>query len=151
MKSLIENRKAKFDYEILETLEAGVVLTGQEVKSIKNGRANLVGSYVIIKPQGAVLLNTNISPYQPKNSPSNYDPLRSRQLLLHKDQLKYLLGKTKEGGLTVIPLSFYNKNRRIKISIGLARHKKKYDKREILKKRQIQKEMKMGMTGFDEH
>jgi len=140
MKSLSENRKAHFDYEILETYEAGLVLTGQEVKSIKTGRANLTGSHVIIKPEGAFLLNADIPPYQPKNTPADYDPKRTRQLLLHKDELRHLLGKSKEGGLTMVPLSLYNKGRRLKISLGLARHKKKHDKRETIKKREFERE-----------
>ena len=139
IKPLSENRKAYFDYEILETYEAGVVLTGQEVKSIKSGRANLTGSYVLIKPEGAILLNAQIPPFQPKNLPDGYDPLRTRQLLLNKKEINYLFGKTKEG-LTIIPLSIYNKGRRIKLSIGLARHKKAKDKRETIKKREFQRE-----------
>ena len=139
--ALSENRKARFDYQILETFEAGIVLSGQEVKSIKAGRANLTGSFVVVKPNGAFLLNAQIPPYQPKNNPNNYEPARTRQLLLHKDELRYLLGKSKEGGLTIVPLSIYTKSRRIKLSIGLARHKKKHDKRELLKRRTAEKEM----------
>lgn len=140
MAFLSENRKAHFEYEILETYEAGIVLSGQEVKSVKYGRANLTGSHVIVKLAGAFLLNADIPPYQPKNTPGDYDPKRTRQLLLHKDELRYLLGKSKEGGLTIVPLSLYNKGRRLKISIGLARHKKKHDKRETIKKREFKRE-----------
>lgn len=145
MRPLAENRKARFNYEILETFEAGVVLTGQEVKSVKNGRADLTASYVIVKPDSAYLLNTSIPPYQPKNISSDYGPARSRQLLLHKNQLKYLLGKAKQGGLTIVPISLYNKNRRIKVLIGLARSKKKYDKRETIRKRQTEREIKRAL------
>jgi len=145
MKFLAENRKARFDYEILETFEAGVVLTGQEVKSAMSGRADLTASYVIVKPNGAYLLNVKIPAYQPKNTPKEYDPERSRQLLLHKDQLKYLLGKAKEGNLTIVPLSLYNKSHRIKVSIGLARSKKKHDKREIIKRRQADREIRRSL------
>lgn len=141
MKYLAENRKARFDYEILETYEAGIVLIGQEVKSIKASRANLTGSYVLIKPNGAVLINAEIPPFQPKNAPNDYNPSRTRQLLLHKDELKYLLGKTKEG-LTIVPLSIYNKGRRIKLTISLARHKKKQDKRETIKRRETEREIR---------
>jgi len=147
MKYLAENRKVRFDYEILETYEAGLVLTGQEVKSIKAGRANLTGSYVIIKPEGAFLLNTEIPPYQPKNAPPDYEPARTRQLLLHKNELRYLLGKAKEGNLTMIPLLLYNKGRRLKVSIGLARHKKKHDKRETIKKREFEREKGRKIRG----
>ena len=145
MKTLAENRKARFDYEILETFEAGIILTGQEVKSILSGRLNLAGSYVIIKPNGAYLLNANLPPYQPKNTPSDYDPSRSRGLLLKKEELKYLIGKAKEGGLTIVPLSCYNNKRKIKLSIGLARHKKKQDKRETIRERQTQREINRAL------
>jgi SsrA-binding protein len=147
MKLLSENRKARFDYEILETYEAGIVLAGQEVKSIKAGRANIAGSHVIIKPDGAFLLNADIPPYQPKNAPADYDPKRTRQLLLKKEELKYLLGKIKEGGLTMVPLSLYNKGRRLKVSIGLARYKKKHDKRETIKKREFEREKGRATRG----
>ena len=140
-KYLAENRKARFDYEILETYEAGIVLAGQEVKSIKSGRANLAGAFVNIKPEGAFLLNAEIPPYQAKNSPADYKPDRTRQLLMHQEELKYLLGKSKEGGLTIIPLSLYNKGRRIKIQIGLARYKRKRDKRETIRKRDTEREI----------
>ena len=146
MKPLSENRKAHFDYEILETYEAGIVLTGQEVKSIKAGQANLTGSFVVIKPNGAFLLNMQIPPYQPKNTPPDYKPDRTRQLLLNKKELNYLFGKTKEG-LTIVPLSVYNKGRRIKLSIGLARHKKKQDKRETIKKREFKREKERVIRG----
>ena len=142
MKYLAENRKAFFDYEILATYEAGLVLTGQEVKSIKSGKANLAGSFAIIRPAGAFLLNAQIPPYQPKNTSSDYDPTRTRQLLLNKKELSELTGKANEGGLTIIPLSLYNKGRRIKISIGLARHKQKHDKRETIRKRETQREIR---------
>lgn len=147
MKLLSENRKARFDYEILDTYEAGISLTGQEVKSIKAGRANLTGSHVVIKPDGAFLLNADIPPYQPKNAPADYDPKRTRPLLLKKEELKYLLGKTKEGGLTIVPLSLYNKGRRLKLAVGLARHKKKHDKRETIKKREFRREKGRAIRG----
>ena len=140
MKPLSENRKAHFDYEILETYEAGIALSGQEVKSIKTGHANLTGAFAVIKPDGAFLLNAQIPPYQPKNTPTDYKPDKTRQLLLNKKELNYLFGKTKEG-LTIVPLSIYNKGRRIKLSIGLAKHKKKQDKRETIRKRETQREM----------
>ena len=140
MKFLAENRKAHFDYKILETYEAGIVLTGQEVKSIKNGRANLKGAFVVVKPEGAFLLNAEIPPYQPKNAPPGYEPSRTRPLLMKKEEIKYLLGKAKEGGLTIVPLSLYNKGRRVKVSVALAQYKQKQDKRETIKKREFEKE-----------
>jgi len=142
MKLLSENRKAKFEYDVLETYEAGIALTGQEVKSIKAGKANLTGSFVTVKPNGASILNAQIPPYQPKNAPSDYKLSRTRRLLLHKKELRYLLGKSKEGNLTIIPLSLYNKKRHIKVLIGLARHRKKHDKREIIKKRDTEREVR---------
>ncbi|TSD03123.1 MAG: SsrA-binding protein [Parcubacteria group bacterium Athens0714_26] len=95
----------------------------------------------MIKPEGAILLNAKMPPYQPVNAPTGYDPTRTRHLLLHKKELDYLMGKSKEGGLTIIPLSLYTKGRRIKVSIGLARHKKKRDKRENIKKREAKREI----------
>lgn len=141
MANYAENRKARFDYQFLETFEAGIVLTGQEVKSIRAGQANLAGAHVIIRPQGAQLLNAGIPSFQPKNAPADYNPSQTRQLLLSKKELKYLLGKSKEGGLTIVPISMYNKGRRIKVEIALARYKKKQDKRATLKKRQTEREI----------
>ncbi|MBU6141857.1 SsrA-binding protein SmpB [Patescibacteria group bacterium] len=142
MKTLAENRKARFDYEILETYEAGVALIGQEVKSIKAGHANLTGSYVLIRPDGAELINAQIPAFQIKNAPAGYDPGRTRRLLLTKKELRYLLGKAKEGGLTMVPLSIYDKGRRIKVAVGLARHKKAHDKRETIKRRETERELR---------
>ncbi|MDE2001589.1 MAG: SsrA-binding protein SmpB [Patescibacteria group bacterium] len=141
MKPLTENRKARFDYEILETLEAGIALTGPEVKSVRSGRAQLTGSFVLIKPDRAELLNAQIPPYQPNNTPTGYQPDRTRRLLLTKKELGHLLGKTKESGLTIVPLSMYGKGRRIKVAIGLARHKKAHDKRETIKRREVDREL----------
>lgn len=146
MATFAENRKARFDYEILETLEAGLVLSGAEVKSIKNGRMNLTGSYVNFHNEEPYLIGSSIAPYQPKNQPVDYDPARTRKLLLNKKEISYLLGKTKQKGLTLIPLRVYNKGRRIKIEIGLARGKRQYDKREVIAKREaarkIERELK---------
>ena len=100
---LAENRKARFNYEILETSQAGLVLNGQEVKSIKSGRINLAGSYAVFRGGELFLVGANVPPYQPKNAPANYNPERSRKLLLHKKELRYLTGKVKERGLTLIP------------------------------------------------
>src|SRR3989338_7293635 len=146
MTVLAENRKAYFDYEILEKFEAGLVLSGAEVKSIKNGRMNLAGSYVNFHNSELYLINASIAPYQPKNQPSDYDPERSRKLLLKKQEIGYLAGKIKQKGLTLVPLKVYNKGRRIKIEIGLAKGKKQYDKRAAIAKREaarkIEKELK---------
>ncbi len=142
MKQLSENRKARFDYEILETFEAGISLTGQEVKSVRKGGAQLTGSFVLVKPDGAQLLNAQIPPYQPNNTDPGYKPDRTRRLLLNKKEINYLLNKAKEGGLTIVPLSIYDKGRRMKLAIGLARHKKARDKRETIKRRETDREVR---------
>ncbi len=148
MKILAENKKAYFNYEILDKFEAGMVLTGQEVKSIKTGRISLKGSYVVLRPtpsgsgsEEIYLIGANIPPYQPKNAPPDYNPERSRKLLLNKEEIKKLIGKTKEKGLTLIPLKAYTKNAKIKLEFGIARGKKKVDKKELIKKREIDREI----------
>ena len=141
MVNFAENRKAHFDYEILEKFEAGLVLSGAEVKSIKNGRMNLTGSYVNFHNGELYLINASIAPYQPKNQPLDYDPLRSRKLLLKKQEISYLAGKVKQKGLTLVPLKAYNKGRRVKIEIALAKGKKQYDKREAIAKRETAKKI----------
>lgn len=145
MKSLAENRKAYFDYDVLERFEAGMVLTGQEVKSIKSGRINLAGSYVVIKNEEAFLLNADIPPYQPKNSPPNYDSTRLRKLLLNKSEIKYLLGKSQEKRLTLLPLRVYTKKGKIKLEFGLAKGRQKAGKKELLKKRDIEREIEIEL------
>lgn len=142
MKENTVNPRAYFDYEILETYEAGIELYGFEVRAVKTGHINLAGSFAIIKNDEAWLLNATIPPYQPKNAPQDYDPARSRRLLLHKSEIKELIGKSIQKGLTIVPLKVYTKRNRVKILIGLARHKKKADKREIIKKREIAREIK---------
>lgn len=141
-----ENRKAYFDYEILETFEAGLVLSGAEVKSIRSGRMNLIGSYVNLHNGELYLIGASIAPYQPKNQPADYDPARSRKILLKKSEVDYLAGKIKERNLTLVPTKVYNKGQRIKIEIGLARGKKQYDKRAVISKREtarkIERELK---------
>lgn len=142
-----ENRKAYFDYEILEKFEAGIVLSGAEVKSIRNGRMNLTGSYIGFHDGELYLIGSFIAPYQPKNQPADYDPTRSRKLLLHKKEIMSWLGKLKQKGLTLIPLKVYNKGSKIKLEFAEARGKKKYDKRESIAKkesaRKIERELKI--------
>lgn len=135
------NRRAYFDYEILETYEAGIELYGFEVKAVKSGRINLAGSFAVIKNNEAWLLSVTIPPYQAKNTPADYDPMRSRRLLLHKSEIKELIGKTAQKGLTIVPLKVYTKRNRVKILIGLARHKKTADKRAIIKRREAEREI----------
>lgn len=142
MKPLSENRRARFDYEILETYEAGIELTGQEVKSAKGGQLNLNSSYAVLKNNEAWLLNSQIPPYQPKNAPENYDPERTRRLLLHSSEINSLTGRLHEKGLSLIPLNSHLKKNLIKLELGLARSRKKHDKRELLKKKAIEREIK---------
>ena len=135
------NRRAHFDYEILQTYEAGIALYGLEVKAVKSGRMSLAGAFVIIRGNEAWLLNAAIAPYQPKNTPASYDPSRLRRLLLHKAQIKELLGRTSQKGLTIVPLKVYNKRNHVKLLIGLAQHKRKTDKREVIKRREASREI----------
>ena len=146
MKPLAENRKAYFNYQILEKLEAGISLIGQEVKSIKLGRISLAGSYVVLREEEVFLIGANIPPYQPKNAPPDYNPERTRKLLLRKAEIKHLIGKTKEKGLTLVPLKVYSKLGKIKIEFGIARGKRKSDKREVIKKREAEREMKRELN-----
>ncbi len=129
------NKRAYFDYEILDKFEAGIQLKGFEVKAVKSGRLNLGGSYVIVRGGQAELLNADIPPYQPMNTPDGYDSKRTRRLLLKKDEIKSLIGKAEEAGLTLVPLRVYSKRGLLKVEIGLARSRKVKDKREFLKKR----------------
>ena len=147
MATFAENKKAYYNYQILEKFEAGIVLIGQEVKSIKLGRVNLAGSYVVKKDNEAYLIGCNIPPYQPKNAPPDYNPERSRKLLLKKLEIKYLIGKSKQKGLTLAPLKMYTKSGKIKLEFGIARGKKKKDRRELLKKREVEKKMKRALHG----
>ena len=134
MKPLAENRKANFNYEILEIFEAGINLLGFEVKSVKAGLVSMDGSFANFYNSELYLLNISIPAWQPKNAPKDYDPIRSRKLLLNKNELKYLTGKIKEAKLNLIPLSFYLKNNKIKVQLGLGRGKGKVDKREIVQR-----------------
>jgi SsrA-binding protein len=141
MRTLAENKKVYFNYEILEKFEAGIVLTGQEVKSIKSGRVNLAGSYVVLRNEEAFLINADIPPYQPKNLMRDYDPVRPRKLLLKKQEIKYLIGKVQEKHLTLLPLRVYTKRDKIKLEFGLARGKKEFNKKELIKKRDTEREI----------
>ena len=135
------NKKAYFNYEILETFEAGLRLIGPEVKSLKLGHYSLQGSYVTVHDEEAWLVKATIAPYQPKNMKMGYDPSRPRKLLLTKKELRYLQGKSNEKGLTIVPLKVYNKRGQIKLEIGLAKGKSRSDKREVLKKRTTDREI----------
>lgn len=141
----IKNKKAYFDYEILEEIETGIVLKGTEIKSIRNGKANLKDSYAIIKNNEVFILNMHISHYDQGNI-FNHEETRTRKLLLHKKEILKLRDRLEQKGLTLIPLKLYFKGNRAKILLGLARGKKLYDKRESIKKRdnliEIKKELK---------
>lgn len=137
----ILNRQAKFNYEILETFEAGIVLTGTEIKSLKNGNANIKDSYAIIKNEEIFLLNMHISEYTEGNI-FNHEETRTRKLLLHKKEILKLKNKIDLNGYTIIPLKVYFVKRHAKILIGLARGKKNYDKREDIKKRDVEREIR---------
>ncbi len=147
MQNYAENRKARFEYEILEKYEAGIELLGAEVKSVRGGQMSLEGSFVIIRGGEAFLINANIPPYQMKNTPADYDPLRNRKLLLTKKELAVLAGSEKNKSLTIVPLSLYNKGRKIKAGIALVKGKKKFDKRETLKKRDTDREIRREYKG----
>lgn len=148
MSDISVNRRAYFDYEILETYEAGIELYGFEVKAVKTGHISLAGSYAVIRNGEAWLLNVTIPPYQPQNAPPDYDPTRSRRLLLHKSEIKELIGASAQKGLTIVPLKVYTKRGRIKILMGLAKHKKKTDKREVIKKRDTEREVRRTLKSL---
>ena len=140
----INNRKAKYDYEIEDTLEAGIVLTGTEIKSIRNGKANLKDSYAIIKNNEIFLLNMHISHYEQGNI-FNHDETRTRKLLLHKKEILKLKQKLELAGFTLVPIKLYFKNSKAKILLGVAKGKKTYDKREAIKKRDIERDLKKNL------
>lgn len=141
MRIIGENKKAYFNYKILEKFEAGISLLGQEVKSIKTRGINLAGSYIVVKNNEIYWIGVKIPAYQPKNAPPDYNPERSRKLLLKKSEIKYLIGKSKQKGLTLMPLKVYTKKGKIKIEFGIVRGKKKFDKRELIKKRETDREI----------
>lgn len=147
MPTIAYNRKATYDYEILEKFEAGLVLAGHEVKAVKTGHISLRGSFVTIKGNEAFLLNASIPPYQPKNTPPDYDSERSRKLLLHKSEIKSLIGKQKQKGLTLVPLKVYTKRGKIKLEFGLGRGKKKVDKRQQIAEREAKRRIDRAMKG----
>ena len=144
-KRLAENRYAKFQYEILETIEAGIELLGTEVKSIRNGNANLRDGYCSFRDGEILLLNVHISPHKNVGSFFNHDPLRNRKLLLHKKEIMKLKANTEKKGLTIIPLSIYLKGSWIKLNIGVGKGKKLHDKRRADKKKDINKEIKSAL------
>lgn len=147
MATIAENRKAYFNYGVLEKFEAGISLTGQEVKSIKTRGVNLAGSWVVIRNNEAFWIGAKISAYQPKNAPPDYNPERSRKLLLKKSEIKYLLGKSLQKGLTLLPLKIYAKGGKLKLELGIAKGKKKFNKKELIKKREAEREIQRALKG----
>lgn len=145
MSVISTNKRAFFDYEILEKFEAGIVLSGQEVKSIKTGHISLAGAFVTLKGEEAWLTNASVPPYKMAGKISDYDPTRPRKLLLHKKELTSLIGKIKQKGLTLVPLRVYTKGSNIKLEFGIGKGKKKYEKRETIKKREIDRKIRSAM------
>ncbi|MFQ5603620.1 MAG: SsrA-binding protein SmpB [bacterium] len=149
-KIIATNRKARHEYQILSTLETGIVLTGTEVKSLRAGRANLKDSYANIKNGEIFLFNAHISPYSHGNI-NNHDPLRPRKLLLHKNEIKKLIGKVQEKGLTLVPLKLYFKYGHVKVELALAKGKKIYDKRKDIAKRESDRELRKVLKQKQRH
>lgn len=141
VKIICENRKARFNYELLERYEAGIVLTGSEVKSLRNAKASLGDAYGTIRNEEAYLLNAHIAPYQ-ASSYTDHDPLRTRKLLLHRHEIQKLIGKTKEKGLTLVPLKIYFKKGVAKVELALGKSKKNFDKRRSIKKRESDRQLR---------
>ena len=142
--SIAENRKAFHDYHLLETFEAGLALLGTEVKAIREGRVNLRDSYARVEGGEVYLCNVNISSYSHRGY-VDHEPLRQRKLLLHRDEIRKLIGKTVEKGMTLVPVRMYFKNSRVKVAVSLAKGKKDYDKRETLKRREIDRETRAAV------
>ena len=147
-KIISDNRQARFNYHIIETYEAGVSLQGTEVKSIREGKVNLRDGYALIRNDEAWLLNVHISPYQKAGEFFNHEPRRSRRLLLHKQEIRKLIGKVEQQGLTLVPLRMYFKRGWVKVDIALAQGKKLYDKRESIKQRDDKRTMQRVLKQY---
>ena len=147
MTILLENKKAHFDYEILEKMEAGLELLGREVKSLRAKHGSLIGARAIVRGGEAFLMGMAITPYQTKNKPGETAEQRTVKLLLTKKEIGYLAGKVEERGLTIIPLNVHTLGKKIKVEIGLARGKKKFEKREKIKKRDTDRDIRREMKG----
>ena len=142
--NIAENRKAHHDYHLLETFEAGIVLLGTEVKAIREGRVNLRDSFARLEDGEVYLYNVNISPYSHRGY-ADHEPLRRRKLLLHRDEIRKLVGKTVEKGMTLVPVRMYFKKGRVKVAVSLAKGKKEYDKRETIKRREVDRETRAAV------
>jgi SsrA-binding protein len=143
-KVIATNRKARHDYHIIDTMETGIILTGTEVKSLRQGRANLKDSYARVDREEVYLFNTHISPYA-EGSYNNHEPMRQRKLLLHRKEIRKLIGKVQEKGLTMVPLKLYFKNGKVKVQLAIVRGKREYDKRRDIDKRESQREISRHM------
>jgi SsrA-binding protein len=139
--NILENKKVGLNYEILETISAGIVLTGAEVKSLRQNHGTINDSFVVFQDGVLVLAKAFIPPYQVKNTSGAYDPYHARKLLLNKSEIQKFLRKKSEAGLTLVPLKVYTENRKIKVLLGLVRGKNKHDKRETIKKRDANREI----------
>lgn len=146
-KLISNNRQARYQYEILETYEAGVVLKGSEVKSIRAGKVNLRDGFAQVRDGEVWLHNVHISPHASTNPAFNHEAKRSRKLLLHRDEIRKLIGKTEQKGLTLVPLKIYFKKGYVKVSLALVRGKKLHDKRESLKRKQEKREVERALKG----
>src|SRR5436305_14776383 len=142
--NIAENRKAYHDFHLLESFEAGLVLLGTEVKAIREGRVNLRDSFARVEDGEVYLYNVNISPYSHRGY-ADHEPLRKRKLLLHRDEIRKLIGKTVEKGMTLIPVRMYFKKGRVKVAVSLAKGKKEYDKRETVKRREADRETRAAV------
>ena len=147
VKVVAKNRKARFNYEILETYEAGIELKGTEVKSVRASKVNLTEGFISIDNGEAFLKQVHISPYEQGNI-FNVDPVRVRKLLLHKREIKKLIGETAQKGFTLVPLSMYLKNGKVKLSLGLARGKNTHDKRQDMAKKDAQRNIERAMKSY---
>lgn len=143
--ALADNRKALFDNEVLKKFTAGIELLGLEVKSVREGKISLRGSFVAVRGGEAFLIGADIAPYQPKNAPVEYDALRARKLLLTKEEVAELKDAESTKGLTIVPLSVYNKGRFLKVDLAIARGKKLHDKREAIKKRDVERDLRRSL------
>lgn len=147
-KILTDNRQARFQYEVLERFEAGIALKGTEVKSLRQGKANLRDGFALVRNEEVWLHNVHISPHENASLVFNHDPRRTRKLLLHKGEIRRLVGKVEQQGLTLIPLKLYLKDGRVKVDLGLCRGKKLHDKRDALKEKQDKRDIARAMKDY---
>lgn len=148
MATLAFNKRANFDYSISDKYEAGLVLAGQEVKSVKAGHISLKESFVTIKGDELYLTNANIPPYQHAGDVRNYEPTRPRKLLLRRSEIRHLIGKARTEGLTLVPIRVYTKKRLLKLEFGVGKGKKQYDKRQDIAKKEAERKMKRALKNY---